>query len=171
MPVRPLPLAAAPAPPEAEPAPLVAADVARGIGRLFWHRRSVCLTEVGLPGGRRVDVMALGPDGALSVVEIKVSVADLRGDRKWPDYLEWCDEFYWGIPAGFDAGLLSEECFAPGSCGLIVADRFGAEMLRPARADRLSAARRKRATALFARVAAARVMRGCDEFLEGDPAL
>lgn len=153
------------------PAPLVASDVARGIGRLFWHRKFVCLTEVCLPGGRRVDVMALGPEGTLCVVEIKVSVADLRGDRKWPEYLEWCDQFYWGIPAGFDADLLSEECFSPGHCGLIVADRFGAEMLRPAAIDKLNAARRKRAVALFARVAAARVMRAGDAFLEGSSEL
>ena len=152
--------------PDSISAPLSAADVARGIGRLFWNRRSVCLTEVMLPGGRRVDMMILGDDGTLSVVEIKVSVADLRGDRKWPDYLGWCDEFYWGIPAGFDATLLDEACFEPGHCGLIVADRFGAEMLRQPRADRLAAARRKKATSLFARTAAARLMRHQDDFLE-----
>ena len=124
------------------------------------------LTEVMLPGGRRVDVMALGDDGGLTVVEIKVSVADLRGDRKWPDYLAWCDSFYWGIPAGFDAGLLDEECFSPGACGLIVADRFAAHMLRPAKPDRLAPARRKRAVQLFARTAAARLMRANDPFLD-----
>lgn len=136
---------------------------------MFWHHKAVCLTEVILPGGRRVDVMALHPDGSVSIVEIKVAVADLRGDRKWPDYLDWCDEFYWGIPAGFDSDLLEEECFAPGRCGLIVADRFGAEALRPPCRDKLSAPRRKRATALFARTAAARLMRTRDEFLEDGP--
>ena len=156
--------------PSPEP-PLTAADVARGIGRLFWHRKLAALTEVMLPGGRRVDVMALGADGTLAVVEIKVAVADLRGDRKWPHYLEWCDEFYWGIPAGFDAGLLQEEWFRPGACGLIVADRYEADMLRPATPDRLAPARRKKATALFARTAAARLMRAGDPFLEELPGL
>lgn len=148
-------------------APLTAQDVARGIGRLFWNQKRSMLTEVMLPGGRRVDIMALGADGRLTVVEIKVSVADLRGDRKWPDYLDWCDEFYWGIPAGFDPALLEEECFSPGSCGLIVADRFEAAILRPPCEDRLSAPRRKRATLLFARTASARMMRANDPFLEG----
>ncbi|MGB3723242.1 MAG: MmcB family DNA repair protein [Pacificimonas sp.] len=146
--------------------PLTAQDVARGIGRLFWNQKRHMLTEVMLPGGRRVDIMALGVDGRLTVVEIKVSVADLRGDRKWPDYLDWCDNFYWGIPAGFDAELLEEECFSPGSCGLIVADRFEAAVLRRPCEDKLSAPRRKRATLLFARAAAARMMRANDPFLE-----
>ena len=146
--------------------PLTARDVARGIGRLFWQQGRTALTEVCLPGGRRVDVMALGADGSLAVVEIKVAVSDLRGDRKWPDYLQWCDEFYWGIPAGFDPALLEEECFSPGSCGLLVADRFGAEQLRAAAPDRLNAARRKRAVQLFARTASARLMRIDDPFLD-----
>ncbi|MGB7404373.1 MAG: MmcB family DNA repair protein [Pacificimonas sp.] len=149
------------------PAPLTARDVARGIGRLFWQRRMTSLTEVMLPGGRRVDMMALGEDGRLTVVEIKVSVADLRGDRKWPDYLAWCDEFYWGIPAGFDASLLEEDCFEPGACGLLVADRFEAAELRPPCGDKLAPARRKKATALFAKTAAARVMRANDDYLAG----
>ena len=148
-----------------DPAPLSAADVARGISRWFWNRQAVCLTEVILPGGRRVDVMALHPDGTLSVVEIKVAVADLRGDRKWPDYLAWCDRFYWGIPAGFDAALLDEECYEPGSCGLLIADRYEADALRTPQVEKLSAPRRKKATALFARAAASRVMRAADEFL------
>ncbi|MEE4348957.1 MAG: MmcB family DNA repair protein [Pacificimonas sp.] len=152
-----------PEPPAAER--LTAADVARGVGRWFWQRKAVCLTEVMLPGGRRVDVMALNADGTLTVVEIKVAVGDLKGDRKWPDYLEWCDEFYWGIPAGFDAGLLDEDCYEPGSCGLLIADRYEATALRPPRPDKLSAPRRKRATALFARAAASRLMQVRDEYL------
>ena len=97
------------------PAPLTASHVTRGLMRWFWNRRAVCLSEVMLPGGRRVDILALSEDGHVSVVEIKVAVADLRGDRKWPDYLEWCDDFYWGIPAGFDPALLDAECYEPGS--------------------------------------------------------
>ncbi|MHB9880496.1 MmcB family DNA repair protein [Pacificimonas sp. ICDLI1SI03] len=145
--------------------PLNAQDVARGIGRLFWQQKRSMLTEVMLPGGRRVDIMALGEDGRFAIVEIKVSVADLRGDTKWPDYLPWCDEFYWGIPAGFDASLLDEECFAPGACGLIVADRFDAAILRPASRDPLAAARRKKATLIFARTGATRQMHANDVFL------
>lgn len=148
---------------------LTAADVARGIARWFWHRKAVCLTEVILPGGRRADVMALEEDGSLSIVEIKVQVSDLRGDRKWPDYLGWCDRFFWGIPAGFDPGHLDEACFEPGKCGLLIADRFEAEALRHPVEDKLAAARRKKATALFARAAAGRVMRAGDPFLETAP--
>ncbi|MEM8825352.1 MAG: MmcB family DNA repair protein [Pseudomonadota bacterium] len=144
---------------------LTAQDVARGIGRLFWHRRLTVLSEVMLPGGRRVDLMALSDDGHIAIVEIKVAVADLRGDTKWTGYLPWCDRFYWGIPAGFDAALLDQERFQPGDCGLLVADRFEAAELRQAADDRLSPARRKRVTALFARTAASRLMRLNDPVL------
>ncbi|MBV7255745.1 MmcB family DNA repair protein [Pacificimonas sp. WHA3] len=147
--------------------PLTAHDVARGIARLFWQRKSHCLTEMMLPGGRRADIMSFGEDGRITIVEIKVSVADLRGDAKWRDYLPWCDEFYWGIPAGFEASLLDEACFSPEMSGLIVADRFEAAVLRPPAQDSLAPARRKRATLLFARAAAARHMRNADPFLEG----
>lgn len=151
--------------PLANSVPLTAQDVARGIMRLFHGRRYTALTEVPLRSGRRCDVMALGPGGTLAIVEIKVSVADLRGDRKWPDYREWCDEFYWGVPAGFDTSLLNEACYEPGACGLIVADRFDAEVLRSPITEKLSAPRRKSATLVFARTAAQRLMLGNDPLL------
>jgi hypothetical protein len=32
--------------------------------------------------------------GELTIVEIKVSKADLLGDQKWTDYLDYCDRFF-----------------------------------------------------------------------------
>jgi hypothetical protein len=46
-------------------------------------------------------VAALGPGGEMLGVEIKVALADLRGDNKWPEYLEYCDLFYFAIPPDF----------------------------------------------------------------------
>ncbi len=34
------------------------------------------------------------------IVEIKTARGDLLGDGEWPDYLEFCDRFYWGLPPG-----------------------------------------------------------------------
>ncbi|MCP6423691.1 MmcB family DNA repair protein, partial [Klebsiella pneumoniae] len=63
--------------------PLVAADVCRGITRLFLRHELVALAEVPLDGGRRADLMAIDARGCLVIVEIKVSRADLLGDGKW----------------------------------------------------------------------------------------
>ena len=72
---------------------LVAADVARGVTRMLLRHDIVAIAEVPLDGGRRADLMAIGPKGELVIVEIKVSRADLLGDGKWTDYLPHCDRF------------------------------------------------------------------------------
>src|SRR3546814_6920494 len=78
--------------------PLVAQDVARGLARLFCRQDLFGICEVPLPNGRRADMVALCPRGLLTIVEIKVSRADLLGDQKWPDYLDYCDRFFWAVP-------------------------------------------------------------------------
>ena len=80
---------------------LCAADVARGVTRMFLRHDLVTIHEVPLEGGRRADLMAVDARGQLVIVEIKVSRADLLGDAKWQDYLPHCDRFYWAVPAGF----------------------------------------------------------------------
>jgi hypothetical protein len=143
-------------------APLIAADVARGVSRLLFRHDFMSLCEVPLGNGRRADIMALDDRGEVVIVEIKVSRADLRGDGKWPDYLDYCDRFFWAVPAGFDLELFEEEWFRPGCCGLIVADRYDAAILREAELRPLAAARRKVETLRFARRAARRILAGGD---------
>ena len=84
----------------------VAAGVQRGVRRLFSQLGHVTLPEFTLANGRRADLIALAPDGALTIVEIKSSVADFRADRKWPDYEDFCDRFYFAVPetVPFDEG-------------------------------------------------------------------
>ena len=103
---------------------LNAPAVARGVQRCLFARGYAPLTEFVLPDGARLDVAALGPTGDVLAVEIKVSVADLRADRKWPGYLGYCERFYFAIPPTLDPALV------PGDQGLIVADRYGAEIVR-----------------------------------------
>ena len=67
--------------------------VARGVCRLLSELGQASLTEFTLRTGRRVDVIGLAGDGRITVVEIKSSLADFRADRKWPEYLEFCDRF------------------------------------------------------------------------------
>jgi hypothetical protein len=143
-------------------APPVARDVARGVSRLLFHADRMALCEVLLGNGRRADIMAIDGKGLVTIVEIKVSRADLLGDAKWPDYLDYCDLFYWAVPPRFDLGPFETPALQPDIAGLIVADRYDATILREATARPLSGARRKAETLRFARRAARRVLTGLD---------
>ena len=150
-----------------EDAPLAAADVARGVARLLWRQDLVALCEVSLGNGRRADLMALDARGCITIVEIKVSRADLRGDGKWPDYLDYCDRFCWAVPTGFALGPFEEAHFRPDIAGLIVADRYDAEEVRPPAHRPMPPARRRVETLRFARRAATRLLGGLDPGLAG----
>lgn len=138
--------------------PLVAADVARGVTRLLLRHDCTAMAEVPLDGGRRADLMALDARGRIVIVEIKVSRSDLLGDGKWTDYLGHCDRYFWAVPAGFDTAILETEAFLPERCGILVADRYDAAVLREATTVPLAAATRKRCTLAFARRAARRLI-------------
>ncbi|HWJ60239.1 MAG TPA: MmcB family DNA repair protein, partial [Sphingomicrobium sp.] len=89
-------------------APPVAAEVARGVTRLFCRQDLFAVCEIPLPNGRRADLMAIDPKGGLTIVEIKVAKSDLIGDGKWFDYLEYCDRFFWAVPPHL-AAILEED--------------------------------------------------------------
>src|SRR5215469_3358779 len=130
---------------------ITAADVARGVSRLLIQEGFSPILEFSLANGRRLDVAALGADGTVAGVEIKVALADLKTDCKWPDYLEFCELFYFAIPPDFP------DEFVPPGTGLIVADRYGGAIVRPAPPAVLHASRRKAVTLRFAKVAAERL--------------
>lgn len=133
--------------------PADAALVARGIARLFARNDIWCLPEMPLRGGRRADLMGIDAKGQVVIVEIKVARADLLGDSKWPDYLDHCDRFYWGLPPALDRSALDLADFRPDCCGVIVADGYDAEIIRPAPLHPLAAARRKVEVERLARAA------------------
>ena len=108
------------------------------------------LAEVTLPNGRRADIMALGPRGEIAIAEVKSGVEDFRSDRKWSDYLPYCDAFYFAVAPEFPKELLPDEP------GLIVADSFGGAVLREPPTTPLAGARRKAITIAFGRLAATR---------------
>ena len=148
-------------------APPAAQDVARGVTRLFFHRDTFALCEVPLPNGRRADMMGIDSDGLITIVEIKVSRADLMGDCKWLDYLGYCDRFFWAVPGGFDLTPFQTDAFHPELCGLLVADRYEAAVIREAPLRKLPPPRRKAETLRFARRAARRLVGDLDPTLSG----
>jgi hypothetical protein len=139
-----------------EVSPPLAADVARGVTRLFCRQDLFAICEVPLPNGRRADLMGVDGKGNLTIVEIKVAKSDLVSDCKWTDYLDYCDRFYWAVPPAL-ASILDDEHYLPGEAGLIVADRYDAALVRPASHRPLAAARRKAELLRFARRAARRL--------------
>ncbi len=139
-----------------------ALSVARGIGRLFARNGIWCLTEMPLRSGRRADLMGLDAKGHIVIVEIKVSRADLLGDGKWTDYLDYCDRFYWGLPPELDRSPLETDAFRPEHCGIIVADGYDGEILRPAPSHPLAPARRKVEVERLARASLRRLVTGGD---------
>jgi|SRR5580693_5222393 hypothetical protein len=132
--------------------PEVTNAVTRGTARLFVALGYAPLLEVGLPNGRRADIMAIGPRGQIAVAEVKSGIHDFRADQKWGDYLPFCDAFFFAVAPEFPREILPE---AP---GLIVADAFDGAVLREAPVVGLAGARRKALTIAFARLAAGRAL-------------
>jgi hypothetical protein len=134
----------------------IALTIARGLRRMLRARGYASVTELALLDGRRADVVALHADGTLLIVEIKSSIADFRADRKWRDYAAHCDRLYFAIPADIPVAIM------PLEAGLIVADSYGAEILREPEANRLAPATRRAVTLRFAQAAADRLHRLAD---------
>jgi hypothetical protein len=124
--------------------------VARGAARLLRALNFACIVEFPLPSGRRADIAALGPKGEIWIVEVKSSVEDFRTDHKWQDYRAHCDRLFFAVAIEFPQALL------PPDTGLMVADPYGAQMIREAPAHPIAAATRKALTLRFGRLAAAR---------------
>lgn len=141
------------APTTAGQRPTITQDVTRGVTRMLRQMGLACVTELSLKTGRRVDVIAIDRKGQVTVVEVKSSLEDYRVDEKWQEYLPFCDAFYFAVSDSFPIDVLPEDV------GLIIADAYGAEVVRPATEGEMNPARRKALTLRFARHAADRLMR------------
>jgi hypothetical protein len=128
-----------------------AAEICRGVARLLKSHSLATVCEVTLANGRRADVVGLSAHGDIWIVEIKSSIEDFRSDQKWPEYREFCDRLLFAVAPEFPNEIL------PADTGLIIADRYGGELLRPAPEHKLAGARRKAMTLRVARVAALRL--------------
>lgn len=134
-----------------------AARLARGIRRTLAALGYGTLAEFTLANGRRADLIGVNAAGEVALVEIKTSEADFRADEKWPEYLPYCDSFYFAVPDEFPRHLLPEDC------GLIVADAYSGVILRPSPPlSTMSAARRRALLIRFALAATSRLERLLD---------
>lgn len=125
--------------------------VARGVSRFLRASGFAVVQEMTFANGRRADMVALGADNEMLVVEIKSGLEDFRTDQKWPDYRDYCDRLFFAVDADFPVDVLDPEV------GIIMADAWGGEMLRPAPLHKLAPARRRALTIAFAHLAAQRL--------------
>jgi hypothetical protein len=125
--------------------------VARGTRRLLAGLGFASVTELTLASGRRADIVALAEDGSIWIIEVKSSVPDLRADTKWQDYRRHCDRLLFAIPDQLPPALV------PFEAGLIIADPYGAELVREAPEHRLTGSTRKAMMLRFARATAMRL--------------
>jgi hypothetical protein len=130
--------------------------IARGARRLLRGLGFSTVTELTLSDGRRADIVGLSGDGTILIVEVKSSVADFRADHKWRDYSAHCDRLYFAISEATPADIMPEEA------GLILADRFGASILRDPEHRPLAPATRRAMLLRFAATAADRLHRLAD---------
>jgi hypothetical protein len=129
----------------------VAFEIARGTSRCLLAHGFAPVTELTLANGRRADLVALNTSGRVWIIEIKSGLADFRSDEKWPEYRAYCDQFYFAVGRDFPVEVL------PCDVGLIIADNYGGEVIRPCLDHALSGARRKEVTIRIARTAALRL--------------
>ena len=112
--------------------------IARGVMRHFSQMGLPSLREYSPVRGLRVDVIVLAPSDEIWIVECKSSKIDFKSDKKWQNYLEWCDRYFWAVDSDFPKDIL------PFDTGLIIADSYDAKILREAPLNKLSVNRRKK---------------------------
>lgn len=130
---------------------VAAADICRGVVRLLAVHNMAAVSEVVLANWRRADVMGLGAGGEIWIIEIKSCLDDFRTDQKWPEYRPFCDRLFFAVGPQFPREIL------PDDAGMIVADRYGGEILRMPEEHKLPTVRRKQLTLQLARLGAARL--------------
>jgi len=139
-----------------------ASDIARGTMRLMRGLGFSCVPELPLSSGRRADLVAFCPKGRIWIVEVKSCLADFQADRKWADYRAHCDRLYFAVDPDFPLDVL------PGETGLILADRYGAQVLRDPDEHPLPGATRRMMALHLAHTTAQRLHLLCDPDLERD---
>ena len=125
--------------------------IARGVCRHLKQYNFSCLQEFVPIKGSRVDIIAIGPRGEIWIIECKSSTADFNQDHKWEKYLPFCDRYFWAVPKDFPANIL------PANDGLIIADQYGAEIIRYGSEHLINSQKRKKITTKIARNASDRL--------------
>lgn len=128
--------------------PQTTIDVTLGASLLLANLGFAPISEFCLKISRRADICGINDKGEIAIIEVKSSLEDFKCDSKWHEYIEYCDRFYFAVNQDFPREIIPDEV------GVIVADKYGGEIIRAAQFLKLSPARRKTVTLQFARQAA-----------------
>ncbi|MBX9589803.1 MAG: MmcB family DNA repair protein [Hyphomonadaceae bacterium] len=137
--------------------------IGRGVARLLRTHGLAAVSEVSLANGRRADIAAVADSGEIWIVEIKSSIEDFRADQKWPEYRDYCDRLFFAVAPTFPSEIL------PADTGLMIADRYGGEIVRAAPEHKLAGARRKAMTLRLVHTAAFRLQCAIDPDFSLEP--
>ena len=130
--------------------------IARGVMRHFDQIGLSSLSEFSPIKGLRVDIITLGMLNEIWIIECKSGQSDFKSDRKWHNYLDWCDRYFWAVDANFPIDIL------PINTGIIIADAYDASILREAPLNKLSPARQKKVIKSIAKSACNRLLTHID---------
>lgn len=129
-----------------------AAIITKAVANFFHEMGDATMSEFTLKTGRRVDLIALSRSQQVTIVEVKSSLADFSSDKKWQNYLDWADQFYFAVAENFPVERLADKM----RCGILITDGFDMHILREAPLRKLPTQRR---THLIRRLAFAAMMR------------
>ena len=130
--------------------------IARGVMRHFDQIGLSSLSEFSPIKGLRVDIITLGMSNEIWIIECKSGQSDFKSDRKWHNYLDWCNRYFWAVDANFPIDIL------PINTGIIIADAYDASILREAPLKKLSPARKKKVIKSIAKSACNRLLTHID---------
>ena len=117
---------------------LSAEKITKAVGSFFQEMGDATLSEFTLKTGRRVDLIALSRKQQVTIVEVKSSLTDFSSDKKWQNYLDWADQFYFAVAEDFAVERLADEM----RCGILITDGFDTHILREAPSRKLPTQRR-----------------------------
>ena len=106
------------------------------IARSYFGQGDGVLREFKLKNRRRVDLVTINDKGWIIIIEIKSSPEDFLSDKKWGEYIDWADQFYFGVAHNFPISILPKEH------GIITTDGFDVYQAQPSPIHALNGSRR-----------------------------
>ena len=123
------------------------------IARSYFGQGDGVLREFKLKNRRRVDLVISNDKGWILIIEIKSSPEDFLSDKKWSEYIDWADQFYFGVAHNFPISILPKEH------GIITTDGFDVYQAQPSPVQKLNGSRRNNLIRKMAKVSMRRIER------------
>ena len=121
------------------------------IARSYFGQGDGVLREFKLKNSRRVDLVTINDKGWIIIIEIKSSPEDFLSDKKWGEYIDWADQFYFGVAHNFPISILPKEH------GIITTDGFDVYQAQPSPIHKLNGSRRNNLICKMAKASMRRI--------------